>query len=303
MKFQEYTGDRNALKERHGTGYAFFPNGDQYSGHYRRGQRHGKGLYVFASGARYLGDWRCNLKSGTGKFYYLDGSTYTGQWKLSQKHGHGVYTYPNGDQYVGSWYKDKRHGVGKYIFKEAQCIFNGTWCAGVTNGPGEIIHESHRFHGTWNNSQYPIGPGVYSFKAKTMAIGYMTVVHDAICYEKSKETKEADSIITSSNTNKMHSSGHASSDCDPVWRVENILAYDYSKLPPNPVPLPLDDSDVDDCEETPRVSEMDDIDFEWIEEEIELEKEEECVDDEENCGIIVEDVNNVVDADIVENVN
>lgn len=196
-----------------------------------------------------------------------------------------MYTYPNGDKYDGSWYKDKRHGVGKYHFKDtaAECIFNGTWCKGKAKGPCEIIHESHRFHGTWIN-QCPIGPGVYSFKAKSMAVGYMmTVVHDSVF--PAEDSNEINHTLTTT-------------DFDPIWRVENILAYDYSKLPPNPVPLPLDDSDADNCEESPRISERDVIDFDFIEEEIELEKEE-CVDGEgEDSDACVEDVVNV---DVVEN--
>lgn len=60
IKFQKYFGDRNALSERHGNGWAILPNGDQYDGQYRHGQRHGEGLYVFKNGARYLGHYRCS---------------------------------------------------------------------------------------------------------------------------------------------------------------------------------------------------------------------------------------------------
>lgn len=224
---------------------------------------------MFRNGARYLGDWRCNLKHGIGTFYYPDGSRYEGEWKHNLKHGHGVYTFTNGDRYDGSWYKDKRHGVGKYIFDNGQCTFNGTWRNGETNGPAEHIYKSHRFHGTWNKNA-AIGPGVYSFGAKTMAVGYMAVVHDTQCIGKKKD--EA-TVKSESETSIDDSKAKL---CDAEWKMQNIMAYEYGKLPPHPVPLALVDSDEEDV--TPRIAEDELIEFEVNEEEAELDGEN-CVED------------------------
>lgn len=212
-----------------------------------------------------MGEWRCNLKHGVGTFYYPDGSKYYGEWKRSLKHGHGVYTYYNGDRYDGSWYKDKRHGVGKYIFNDGQCTFNGTWRNGETNGPAELIHKSHRFHGTWNDKS-AIGPGVYSFGAKTMAVGYVAVVHDLQCFDKKKDDGAS---LASESVASLDRNLKA---CDAEWKVQNIMAYDYSKLPPNPVPLAIVDSDEEDAV-TPRIVDDELLEFDVNEEEAEVEGE------------------------------
>lgn len=76
---QEYQGERNEAKERHGRGRTILPNGDYYEGQYRKNKRHGVGLYIFMkSGARYTGQYFNNMKQGIGTFYYPDGSIYEG---------------------------------------------------------------------------------------------------------------------------------------------------------------------------------------------------------------------------------
>lgn len=189
--------------------------------------RHGRGLYVFKNGARYLGDWRCGQKVGFGKFFYPDGSTYKGQWKRDARHGNGVYTYQNGDTYDGAWYKGERHGVGTYTFAEDDCKFLGTWKNGRRMGPAEVVFDQHRLHCTWYDEQ-PIGPAAYSFACKTMALGFMM---NPSCDSDNKEVEEPD-------------------DAEPIaaqWHIQNIMTYEFSKLPPEPMPLPISDSEEDDC--------------------------------------------------------
>ena len=228
---QEYMGERNALSERHGQGWAYLPNGDYYKGRYRRGMRHGLGLYVFKNGARYLGSYKCNLKSGIGKFYYPDCTTYYGEWRKDLKHGHGVYTYPNGDYYEGAWYKGQQHGVGTYTFKEHDCSYYGTWNHGIRKGPGEIITSQYRFHCTWNEIN-PIGPAVFSFDCDTMLTGYVTMTEEI--------------------GGKLQFFG------------QTLCKYDFSKLPPEPMPQPVSDSEAEICQETPVASVLDLIDYEQL---------------------------------------
>lgn len=264
---QEYIGERNSLQERHGNGWAYLPNGDQYHGQYRRGHRHGSGLYVFKNGARYLGMWRCSLKSGLGTFYYPDGSTYTGEWKKDLRHGYGTYIYQNCDKYEGSWHKGHRHGVGLYTFKDTSCVFNGTWNKGVRIGPAEIIFPKHRFHGTWYD-QDPMGPAVYTFACKTMATGYIKlipieiqtnlesdiIVADEKTDEKPDEVKKLSVVATRNVAGEKRL-------YESVWHSQCITKYNFAKLPPEPMPQPLSDSEDDECEVTPEGSEAEIIDF------------------------------------------
>lgn len=78
LSFQEYEGERNELKERHGFGETILPNGDRYRGYYEHSLRNGHGVYLFKSGARYEGSWKDGVKEGHGKFVYPDGSSYEG---------------------------------------------------------------------------------------------------------------------------------------------------------------------------------------------------------------------------------
>lgn len=194
---------------------------------------------MLKNGARYLGEYQCGLKRGSGKFYYPDGSTYDGQWKKDLKHGQGLYTYPNGDQYDGNWYKGQRHGVGTYTFAEAKCAFHGTWKDGVRMGPVELIFRQHRFYGTWDD-QDPVGPGAYTFACKTMALGYVAM-----------EAKDGESRVDKPLRNKPDEDRVA----EPMWMAQHLDNYDYSKLPLEPMPLPLVDSEDDECPLTPKMSE------------------------------------------------
>lgn len=233
--------------------------------------RHGRGLYVFKNGSRYLGEWRCGQKVGLGKFYYPDGSWYKGQWKRDVRHGNGVYTYQNGDTYDGAWYKGERHGVGTYTFAEADCKFMGTWKYGKRMGPAEVVFDQHRFHCTWCG-EHPVGPAAYSFACKTMALGFVTKPHD-------------------SNNGEV-----AEPEAEPIaaqWHIQNIMNYEFSKLPPEPMPLPISDSEDDECMLSPERS--DTIEFPAMEEE---EEEQTAVGDTDDDGVVeladVEVVSNII---------
>ena len=65
------------------------------------------------------------------------------------KNGFGAYYYVNGDIYEGSWKKNFRHGLGTYLYSETGTKFMGTWIQDRMQGPGQLIHPRHRYHGFW----------------------------------------------------------------------------------------------------------------------------------------------------------
>jgi len=157
-----YEGERNYDDQRHGKGKAILPNGDKYEGEYYNGKRHGKGVYSMKSGEKYIGNYKCSEKYGYGEFYYIDGSVYKGNWLNNMKNGNGAYIYANGDIYEGEWVDSKRHGNGKYHYKLTGSTLEGTWKDGKLNGHGELIHQNHRYVGTYENG-IPLGRGKYIF--------------------------------------------------------------------------------------------------------------------------------------------
>nr|CAD7589318.1 unnamed protein product [Timema genevievae] len=203
-EIKEYEGERNDSNQRHGQGRALLPNGDVYEGKYRNGKRHGSGLYVFRGGSRYEGQWKKGVKQGEGKFYYPDGSWYegtkqpyklcqpgefgttfytthldAGEWKRDMRHGYGAYHYPNGDVYEGSWRKNLRHGLGNYTYQSSGTKFMGSWVNERMEGPGQLIHPEHRYHGTWGKNLVRDtlslgafhGTGAWSLVRDTLSLG------------------------------------------------------------------------------------------------------------------------------------
>lgn len=73
----------------------------------------------------------------------------TGDWKRDTKYGFGVYFYMNNDIYEGSWKKNLRHGLGTYLYADTGTKFMGTWIRDRMQGPGQLIHPRHRYHGFW----------------------------------------------------------------------------------------------------------------------------------------------------------
>ncbi|CAL8372324.1 unnamed protein product [Arctogadus glacialis] len=158
----EYSGDRNEVGERHGSGRAVLPGGDTYQGQYDSGRRCGQGTYRFKSGACFIGDYYNNIKQGQGTLYYPDGSKYEGSWVEDLRQGHGIYTYPNGDKYDGAWLRDVRHGQGTYWYNDTGSSYRGAWNNGKIDAVGEILHSNHHYKGSFLNNN-PTGPGKYVF--------------------------------------------------------------------------------------------------------------------------------------------
>ncbi|XP_066927004.1 radial spoke head 1 homolog isoform X2 [Clytia hemisphaerica] len=170
-----YEGTRNDREERHGRGKAILPNGDVYEGEYENGKRHGYGVYTFVSGAKYLGHYVHGRKDGSGKLHNEDGSFYDGNWTNGMKCGKGVNCYSNGDRYQGDWFHNKRHGHGKYEFKKTGSVYDGRWVDGHWHGIGELIHQNHRYVGTFDQG-LPTGKGKYIFNSGIAQHGYFEIL-------------------------------------------------------------------------------------------------------------------------------
>lgn len=211
---QKYNGPRNSRLEPHGEGRAKFANGGRYEGCFRKGLLHGKGRLVLQDCYRYDGHWHKGLKHGMGRMYYPDCSQYEGEFQKDQRNGFGKYLYPNGARYEGNWFKDHRHGVGCYIFSGSNVTLKGSWIDGVAKGPAEVIFEDCRFHGYWDGD-HPKGPGCFTFDAKVMVKGKF--------YVDEKEGSDLKELM---------------------WQPEAIEKYEYAKLPLEPLPVPVDESDV-----------------------------------------------------------
>ncbi|KAK9303333.1 hypothetical protein QLX08_004931 [Tetragonisca angustula] len=264
-----YEGERNEKGDRHGRGEALLPNGDMYVGQYCKGLRHGRGLYVFKNGARYDGEWRQGVKYGQGTFWYPDGTRYEGEWKRDMKYGFGVYYYVNNDVYEGSWKKNLRHGMGSYLYADTNTKFMGTWIKDRIQGPGQLIHPRHRFHGFWELN-LPYGRGCFTFENACMQHGHYVHVKDPD-YDETQEEHvekiEPAALEADEEGEKLENAeGAKLAEAKPVpfeppplkkgiialWRARCITPYNPDLLPPEPVPLQEEvsvDSLVDKCSE------------------------------------------------------
>jgi MORN repeat. len=54
--------------------------------------------------------------------------------------------------YEGTWKKGQRHGLGTYVYTVTGTKFMGTWDDGKMQGPGQLVHSRHRFHGNWKKN-------------------------------------------------------------------------------------------------------------------------------------------------------
>ncbi|EFA02199.1 radial spoke head 1 homolog [Tribolium castaneum] len=235
--YGKYEGGRDDQLDRHGFGRAVLPNGDIYEGHYSHGKRHGRGLYVLKNGARYDGEWKKGLKYGTGMFIYPDGSKYVGEWKRDLKQGKGTYYYVNGDTYEGSWYKGFRHGYGTYIYKSLNVIHTGNWKDGRMEGPGIIDYGCYKYHGKFEKN-LPKGPGCFVFdNNKFMQHGfYVNLRNPAFDYVGADKLALEDTNLESPEY-RGNPRGIV-----PLWRARSVSLYNAELLPPEPLDLPIVDS-------------------------------------------------------------
>uniref|UniRef100_A0A1B6DY95 Radial spoke head 1 homolog n=1 Tax=Clastoptera arizonana TaxID=38151 RepID=A0A1B6DY95_9HEMI len=224
----EYLGQRNELKQRHGRGRAFLPNGDYYMGTYSKGLRNGWGWYIFKGGAQYKGDYKEGMKHGIGIFYYPDGSIYEGQWKKDYRHGEGIYKYPNGDTYDGSWKVDKRNGLGNYHYKEFNVKFLGVWVDGKMNGLGKITYPKYIYYGMFEDNM-PKGKGCFVFPDYCIQYGHYVILKNPEYEEEIKEDLPLDEQEEKFSLREGFPKGIV-----PVWRPSKIGKFSLDLVPPDP---------------------------------------------------------------------
>ncbi|GKT36175.1 putative Phosphatidylinositol-4-phosphate 5-kinase [Aduncisulcus paluster] len=159
-----YTGGRNKLGERHGTGKMVFANKDVYEGEYQDGKRTGKGKYKwFASGCEYEGDYVDGLRDGEGTMKYNNGAVYGGTWVKGKRHGAGKMIFPNKDFYYGEWKEGLQSGTGMYTYKQSRVSFHGIWELGrfiegeIRYPDGGIYKGSFRMNQPWGEGTFKFG--------------------------------------------------------------------------------------------------------------------------------------------------
>uniref|UniRef100_A0ABD2WN49 Radial spoke head 1 homolog n=1 Tax=Trichogramma kaykai TaxID=54128 RepID=A0ABD2WN49_9HYME len=270
-----YEGQRNSLGERHGRGRCQLPGGDVYVGNYYHGLRHGRGCYVYArSGARYDGTWRRGFRHGHGCFLYPDGTRYEGDWKRNKRSGKGIYYYQNGDVYDGAWRQDLRHGLGVYTYANSGSKYIGTWNADRMQGPGQLTHDQHSYHGIWDRN-LPDGMGCYVFQTNLyMQHGVYVLLSELdqsfSAEDSSEEYSEEGSSASAAETRGDSRVSVAKGPAEPVilkplplrtglvpaWRARCVLRFDRNKMPSKPESPTetssldsLDDDDACTCEE------------------------------------------------------
>ncbi|KAG5674313.1 hypothetical protein PVAND_004290 [Polypedilum vanderplanki] len=236
----EYVGDRLSDGTCDGFGREVYQNRDQYEGEYRRGLRNGRGCYMYKSGAYYNGEWKKGFKDGHGKFNYPDGSEYCGEWKRNKRHGFGKYTYRNGDVYEGSWKENVKHGMGLFSYHETPVSIKGTWKENSLIGPVEIRYPNYEYHGYFDGTRL-VGEGSFTSKMQYMLNGHIEM-YPAISNENHEIIKTSES-----NLENSHSESDENKKCLTRFIAHEIMPYDYSRLPQQPVPLPEMDSSVSTC--------------------------------------------------------
>lgn len=193
------------------------------------------------------------MKHGTGTFRYPDGAIYEGEWHQNLREGYGTYTYPNGDSYKGSWHKGRKHGLGDYIHQQDGLTLHATWERGEMKGPVEIISANgSRFHGYYQDGRL-LGPAVFSFNCKYMAVGYM------------EEEKKKPISVTGLDVETEKESVP-----NTEWTMLENRVYKFSELPQGPYPLPVTLSTESLCESVSTIGEEDGVEGEVeAEEEVE----------------------------------
>lgn len=262
-----YVGERNALRQRHGTGWAYLPNGDFYKGTYDSGQRHGYGLYVHRCGARYIGNYQRNIKQGTGSYYHTDGSVYAGDWQANARHGFGRYAYANGDRYEGEWHWNQRHGIGTYTFSaiNGSYRFCGTWVDGVAMGATEIATDKYRLYCDWRETA-AIGAAVFVFGCKEMALGHFEEVSETTIDVNDATKLDSKENVLEETYDNSTVDGNADVEVDATsvpkvklksrWVCQELKAYDSAAVPSGPRPQPIQrmDNEMENIPQSPSPS-------------------------------------------------
>ena len=169
-----------------------FANGDEFEGDYNElKQRHGNGTYTYASAAageeeddaenegksggtavqaQYTGAFRFGKKEGYGKMRYPDGAVYTGGWVSDVREGAGTYYYPNGDIFTGRWKANRKEGRGSYTYANNGSKLAGTWQNDVFVSGKWVQADNTSYHGSFKG-QNPTGSGCFYFPSGNVVEG------------------------------------------------------------------------------------------------------------------------------------
>jgi hypothetical protein len=110
-----------------------FPNGEKYSGEFKKGKIDGKGEYNYLDKSVYVGYFRNGKRNGKGTQGFGNGDFYDGEYKDDMINGIGTYFYINGDKYVGEWKNDEFRGQGTYTTVSGR-KYVGIWDYGTGYG-------------------------------------------------------------------------------------------------------------------------------------------------------------------------
>ncbi len=148
-----------------GTGTMIQPNGNKYTGQFKKGKPNGTGTAFWSiSGDTYTGQWKNDMMHGTGTYTFGPrsqwvGDTYSGGWKEDKMHGRGTYTFgPRsqfaGDKYVGGYKNGKKDGTGTYYWADGNKYVGG-WMDDCMHGRGVFSRKDGSvLRGTWHFDEY-----------------------------------------------------------------------------------------------------------------------------------------------------
>ena len=183
--------DKLAFMHAHGSGRMLYPNGDKYTGEFRRNLRHGQGkleyadkrdgvyeggfeddlphgqgklqVHVEGQGEKvYDGEFALGLRSGMGKLCFASGATYEGQWASDAFWGTGRYRFANGDVYSGAFEAGKRTGVGRMEYANGS-VFQGRWHNNLRVQGQHIYQNGNTYTGEYrHNAMEGVGRFVWA---------------------------------------------------------------------------------------------------------------------------------------------
>ena len=97
------------MASRTGQGIFRYKNGDQYSGHFLKGQKSGYGTMSWRNGDIYTGYWERDMQNGQGKLTKKNKDVYEGQFRNGLLEGLIIIHYTDGSKFRGSYHNGKRN--------------------------------------------------------------------------------------------------------------------------------------------------------------------------------------------------
>ena len=120
--------------KRHGKGHLLTKEGDLFVCPFYEDLAHGTGVAYFANGNYFSGKFfKGDLENG--KMIYPDGSVYIGEFINGKRNGKGSILYADSKMYEGFWVDDKEHGQGKVVTE-------GVWEKGQMKQVSKVTPET-----------------------------------------------------------------------------------------------------------------------------------------------------------------